>query len=571
MRSVASALLAFLALAVSVSAQVPPPPPPPAPSGIVRDSQTQKTGTARISGRVTSAETGTPLRRAQVRAMAPELREGRTVSTDADGRWEMKEMPAGRYSITFSKGGYVSLAYGQRRPFEQGKPVDVAEAQVVAKLDVGLPKGSVITGRIVDEFGEAVAGARVAVMRYRFIGGQRRLTTNFVAGGTDTTDDIGQYRLHGLTPGDYYVSATFGTTFSFEKSDDRTGYAATFFPGTAMASEAQRVTIAEGQEASGVSFALAPIRVARVSGTATSSDGKALANGMIMLTSPTLQTGSPLAGTSVIRPDGTFTISNVAPGDYTLQTQSAADLEALASSGSTNSMRMAETALMAVTVTGTDISGIQLVTAPTATARGRIVFESGVPTDARPASVNVMAISTSTEVIMLGGGSGRVADDWTFTLRGVSGKRIIRANPPPGWWLSTVTFNGTDVTDAGLEFKPGEEVSGLEITLTRKMATMSGTVQTAKSQPATDYVVVAFVADSAKWVPPTRFVRTARPDQSGKFLLAGLPAGDYLVAALDYLEPGDESDPEALERLRAQATRIDVGSGESKVVSLKLK
>jgi hypothetical protein len=144
-------------------------------------------------------------------------------------------------------------------------------------------------------------------------------------------------------------------------------------------------------------------------------------------------------------------------------------------------------------------------------------------------------------------------------------------SPLPGWWISAVSLNGVDVTDSGVEFKPGEEVSGLEVTLTRRMASLSGTVQTANRQPASDYVVVAFAADQTKWGRHTRFVHTARPDQSGKFLLPGLPPEDYLVIALEYLEPGDESDTEMLDRLKAQATRVEMTSGESKVVNLKLR
>lgn len=123
----AACLLAALVMGEGLAlAQVPPPPPPPNPP---RDAQPQqqKVGTAILSGRVLSAETGKPLRRAQVRAGGTDPREGRTVSTDADGRWQMKEMPAARYTISVSKGGYVGLSYGQKRPFEQGKPVEVAE------------------------------------------------------------------------------------------------------------------------------------------------------------------------------------------------------------------------------------------------------------------------------------------------------------------------------------------------------------------------------------------------------------------------------------------------------------
>ncbi len=354
---IAACLLAVLVTAgTSVLAQVAPPPPPP---GAARDAagQPKKAGTAILSGRVIATDTAKPLRRAQVRAAGSDPRDARSVSTDADGRWQIKELPAGRYTLTASKGGYVALSYGQKRPFEQGKPVELAEGQALDKLDFSLPKGSVISGRIVDEFGEPLAGMRVAAMRYRYQAGQRRLVPVYSTGSTDTTDDIGQYRLHGLSPGDYYIVATFGLGVSLEKSDDRTGYAPTYYPGTTTMAEAQRVTVGEGQEASAVGFALAPIRIASISGTVVNSEGKSLGNTMIMMTSPSMTRGLRLSSAGLSKPDGTFVLSNVAPGDYVLQTVSAADVQAVANSGSSGSIRMQEVAVLPITVTGADVTG----------------------------------------------------------------------------------------------------------------------------------------------------------------------------------------------------------------------
>jgi protocatechuate 3,4-dioxygenase beta subunit len=544
---------------------------PPA-TGMPRDAQSlqRKDGTAVLSGRVFGSDSGKPLRRARVRAAANDPREARTVSTDAEGRWQMKQLPAGRYTIDVSKGGYVGLSYGQRRPFEQGKPVEVAEGQVIEKLDVTLPKGSVITGRIVDEFGEPLAGVRVGAMRYRYFSGQRRLMNAPGTGASDTTDDIGQYRLHGLSPGDYYIVASFGVNVTMEKSDDKTGYAPTYYPGTPVLTEAQRVTVTEGQETPAIGFELEPIRLAAVSGTATDSHGKPLANGMIMLTSPSMTTGSPLSGATVIKPDGSFTISNVVPGEYILQTVARSDMEVIASSGTTSSLRLTEVALVPLTITGSDVTGLAVVSTPTGTARGRIVFEGGAPAGITPGSVMMASIPIALEQLFLGG-TARIADDWSFEMTGLAGKRVVRANLPAGWFLKSVILNGTDITDTPAEFKAGEETTGLEITLSPKMASVTGTVQTAKGEATTDYVVVIFAADQAKWGFQSRFVQAVRADQSGAFLAKGLPGGEYLAVALPYLEPGEEGDPEVLERLRPQATGVTIDDGQAKTLNLKLK
>ena len=86
-----------------------------------RDNQAPQTGTARLRGRVVGGESGQALRRAVVRLNGQEFREGRVASTDEEGRWEIKDLPAGRYNLSASKGGYVQLNYGQRRPFERGR------------------------------------------------------------------------------------------------------------------------------------------------------------------------------------------------------------------------------------------------------------------------------------------------------------------------------------------------------------------------------------------------------------------------------------------------------------------
>ena len=560
------AVVLFTASRCELWAQLPPPPPPPAPAQQPRDAAQQKTGTARLSGRVTSLDTGRPIRRAVVRAFGPELRDGKSVSTDAEGRWELREIPAGRFGISVTKGGYVSLSYGQQRPFEAGKQVDVADGQVVEKLDVALPRGSAISGRVVDEFGEPVTNARVAPMRYRFTGGQRRLQN---MGAGDTTDDLGQFRLHGLAPGDYYVSAQ-PTGFTFVgDSVDRTGYGQTFYPGTLSPGEATKVTLAVGQEAQNIVVSLTPTRVATLSRTATTSQGKPIPTGMILVRETSTTTGMSIFLPAMVR-DGAWTVSGVTPGTYTLTLQNISGLEELAVTGGLGNLRVPESAIEQVTVTGDDMRGIALVTAPGATLRGQVRFEGGPAPATVPSGVGIQGLPTDDPVPGLFS-RATIKPDWSFELQGLFGRRVLRPiGFPPGWTLKSITVEGADITDAGMDFRTGQDLSSVEVVVTRTAAEISGTVQTAKGTSVTDYVVVVFPPDSERWGWQSRFVRVGRPDQTGRFVITGLPAASYLAVALEYLEAGEETNPDFLERLKTVGTAIRLDEAEKKTITLKL-
>ena len=158
-----------------------------------RDATPTPTGTARLRGRITAADSGSPLRRAQIRITGAQAAYARGTTTDVNGNYEFADLPAGRYNLTATKAGYVSLQFGQRRPFEPGRPIELSDAQAVDRVDLVLPRGGVITGRVTDEYGEPLAQVQPMVSRYQYTpDGQRRLVPSgagFV--GMNLTDDLG--------------------------------------------------------------------------------------------------------------------------------------------------------------------------------------------------------------------------------------------------------------------------------------------------------------------------------------------------------------------------------------------
>jgi len=559
MSRVFSAFLAAVFWSVVCAAQAPPPLPPgfPAPP---RDISAQPS-TAIIRGHVFDAATGQPLRKAQVRAISPEIRENRLSTTDNNGAYEIKELPAGRYQLNASKGSFVQLQYGQTRPFEAGKPLQISNGQTIEKVDFSLPRGGVITGRIVDETGEATADVQVMAMRYQYIQGRRQLTP---VGRQSTTNDIGEFRIFALPPGQYYISATLrsGINVLDTASTDRAGYAPTYFPNTPNVAEAQRVTVAVGQTLSDLNIALSPTRLARVSGTAVDSEGKPLVSAIILMIQTT-GFSAAAAGANQVRPDGSFSIANVSPGDYILRAQGPTGLAAAG----------AEVAQANVTVAGEDINGLRITGVKPSTVTGRVVV-AGADTPGAARGLQLFALPASNEFgILTSPGIGRINDDGTFEMKLQPGRQLIRQNSGPGspqMAIKAVRLNGVDVTDGGIDVRANEDISGVELELTSTLSDVSGSVAGARNEPVKDFTVVMFARDRQRWGFASRYVNMGRPDQDGKYKVRGLPPGEYYAIALDYIEPGEVQDPEFLDRIKDRATEFSLGDGEARGLDLKL-
>ena len=220
-------LFTFIALAIlatlAASAQTQGRGQQPARDTPAQRTEEAATPKARISGRVLAADNARPVKRARVFINAAELPGGRGILTDDAGLFDFAELPAGRYTLTVSKTGFISLSYGQRRPLQAGTPLQLGDGQQLTGIDFRLPRGSVIAGHVLDESGDPMPGASVQVLRYQYAQGNRQLVP---AGGAQT-DDQGYYRVWGLNPGDYYVTAV---TRNFDVGG-RGGPGAGGFPG----------------------------------------------------------------------------------------------------------------------------------------------------------------------------------------------------------------------------------------------------------------------------------------------------------------------------------------------------
>ncbi|MDO8679834.1 MAG: carboxypeptidase-like regulatory domain-containing protein [Acidobacteriota bacterium] len=544
-----------------------PGPPSRTPARPLRPGELAPKGTAVLRGQVLAAGSGTPIRRAQVRAMSMDGRGGGVTGTDAEGRYEIKDLPGGRYSISATKTGFISSQYGQRRPGEPGTPIEITDGMAADKLNFTLARGGVIAGRILDDTGDPMAGVQVAAMRYGFMAGSRRLIGAGSEGGNDRTDDQGGFRLYGLPPGDYYVSATYRNMMILGPEINNTqadGYAPTYFPGTPNLAEAQRVSPKAGQEVSGVIFSLMVSRLARISGRALNSRGEPATRATVMLMPAETMSGMFMTmGNAMVGADGAFQIPNVAAGRYLL------NIRPMGMPTPTD-----EFAALPVTVGTEDIDNVIVSTAVGGTARGVVMSDTGEPLPVRPEQIQLFAGSVDPTVMSPSmGGPPRVNDDFSFELTSLFDRRIIRGGMmgAPGWSLKAVRFDGEDITDEGMEFVPGRNIEGLQVVFTQKITDLSGLVTDERGKPVLDASVVIFPANRDKWRAQSRYVRTLRPDTQGRYNIKSLPPGeDYLVIAVQNLESGQGGDPEFLARAKEEAKPFTLNEGETKSVDVKL-
>jgi hypothetical protein len=528
-----------------------------------RDQQRPATGTAVVRGFVVDGVSGNPVRRAVVIASSAEARATGYAVTDDEGRFEMREMAAGGWTFTVSRSGYLRTTHGRTRPLGPATIVQVADGQTIEKLVIPIMRGGVITGHVVNEYGEPAVSVEIRPMQYRYQNGVRSMQPT--GGMGERTDDRGQFRLYGLEPGQYYVSAiprveNLPVPPTLLDKFQLTGPAATYFPNTPDAASAQRITVAAGLETQGVNIVLVSTRLSRVRGRAVLSSGEPFAGAYVQVSSR--QAGSSFGRPGgQVRPDGSFEVRDLTPGTYQLTVRPTNWRDGDGS----------EIARTTVTVAGEDVDNVMLIGGVPATARGRIVTDEGTALPMKAAEIRINTNPATPEDQSSGFTQAKVLDDLTFEMRGLFGHLLVRAFAGGEWMLKEVLWRGLDVTDSGIDFQPNRTFEDIDIVFTRKRSELTGTVIDDGGDKVLDTWIVAFPADERLWTPNSRFVRATRPDREGTYRFSGLPPYDnYLLVVAPEIEQGQWQDPDFLKDARERGTRVAITEAEQKIQNLRV-
>lgn len=531
--------------------------------------------TAALSGRITAVNDGKPLARARVTVRADEIfacppetppdkqkdcpRYTRSVITGEDGAWMVDKLPRGKtFVVTATKTGFAPRAFGETPPAVPPSYIELKADEKKAEINIALVPQIYISGTLLDEDDTPFAGALVEALRAVYDDGQRR----FVTVAEAVSDDHGNFRLFGMPPGQYFVTA-FDPAFA--NVGDQLGqlfYGPTFYPGTAYQDEAVRITLDPGVPVEGLKFKLKILKPARVTGK-VSTTGVALLAGAIDIGPLRNSKIAPFAVSEAdLKPDGVFQFANVIAERYRIRAR-----------GEVERQGVSHFTQYTTPVSGSDISNINLTLSPGALVTGRVVWDgTATPPPADQSQIRVRA--PMTDGSSFGDAlTGTISAGREFFLRGcMQGQHYIRVDGlPKPWRLKRVLYRGSDVTDIAIDMDYGQVLDGFEVILTDVSSTVSGKVEVSARDLAQGYAVIAFPSSSLGWMQGSRYVKIAYVDDKGNFAIEGLPPSQYYLAVTRDYDESDLGNPDVLDRLTLRAASFRLLEGERRRVSLEAR
>jgi len=302
-------------------------------------------------------------------------------TTDADGAFAFASLVPGDYRLDVQKSGYVPYGYPQpgARP-EMPRPFHV-EAGHVAMADLHVQKGGVVAGRVLDANGEPFADARVIALR-RVASGNAASRLVPAPGQGQQTNDIGEFRVAGLAPGEYFIAAS--PRMMMPLGESRVSppsahgpvmtTATTYYPGTIDPDGAQPVRVAAGETVNGIQFTMQSSPAFRISGIVVDESGQPVSNAMVMLMGDP-RSGPMFGPVGSARSDsaGRFAIGSIVAGSYRINASVPAVMNGGAAGGISGGISGGSFSSVSIggntsappaeiVVTDADVSGVRVVT-----------------------------------------------------------------------------------------------------------------------------------------------------------------------------------------------------------------
>jgi Carboxypeptidase regulatory-like domain len=544
---------------------------------------------AAVAGIVLKQPGNEPVKKALIELIAENQNEAGnyTALSASDGSFRIENIQAGRYHLFVERTGYQEV--NQRRHPSDGRVLTLSTGQEIKDCILMLQAAAVVEGRVTDEDGDPLPEAQVAVLRQTFVAGG----THWEQAGAERTNDLGEYRIPSLVPGNYFVSVTpppnyralietSGKSASAHSLDANKlahmSYQATYYPGTHDRSQASAIHLHAGDDFP-INFSLTPSPSLTIRGSV--GNLPAGASAAIMLQSSDFNL---VLNGAEMHKDGSFEIRDVSPGAYTIfATVEGAPVPMMAR--------------QPVQLTSSNVEGVRLAPQPGGSINGHLRLETSnapIRNEASQMFLQLRSADGDDEApiaFSLGGASTvtQVNSDGSFEWKNVPPGRyfmqIADASSAPDWFLKSVSAGGSDASAGGFPVAGGSTT--LDLVAAANGAVINGVVTEPKessndssappqpgeteftqNEPAANVTVVA--------VPEPRLrsrldlYRKAVTDQAGHFTLRGLAPGNYTLFAWESVEGEAYYNADFLSAYESQGKPMHLSESERTDLQLKV-
>jgi 5-hydroxyisourate hydrolase-like protein (transthyretin family) len=416
----------------------------------------------------------------------------------------------------------------------------------------------VIAGRVLDEEGEPVSGVNVQVMRQQYIQGRKQMARMNGA----STNDLGEYRIFGLAPGRYFLSAETRPNPMLPQTEDE--YVTTFFPRTTDAAAAAPIDVTPGAQLRNMDIALAKAHTVTLRGRVVSEvrapggveNGPRSSFNVMLSARNAMVAGGGLSRGAPVTPQGTFEFRGVTPGSYFVI-------------GAMNSSRNFAVRVP-LQVGGSNIEGISLTIRDGVPVSGRLRVE-GETTESL-AQVRVML--QQAEIGAMFGPiptAQQAKEDGSFQMDNVGADRymVLVNGLPEGFYVKSVRSANLDVLAGGLEIA-GSSPAPLEVVLSPLAGQVSGTVLDPKTQKPAVSMTVVLIPQEKERRDREAVYKTVTSDASGQFTFKSVAPGDYRVYAWEDAEYGAWMDPDFLKPLESRGETVSIQEGRRQAIQVNL-
>jgi hypothetical protein len=490
------------------------------------------------------------------------------VVSDDQGRFIIKDLIAGMYSLQAERNGFGRQPYGQRRPGRGGVPLTVRTGERLKDVVFQLTPAGAIGGRVVDATGEPLLGVNIGILRAVYDeNGKKTFTSITLVGQLLTrTDDRGEYRVFLLPPGRYYVQARPAPGLSNEPD---VGYPITYYPGATESSGAVAIDLAPGEELHTIDFTLREQRLFRLRGRVidpkTGRPPAAAYFELIPRNSPEqVSHSSPDYDPS----DGSFVIGKVPAGSYWLQARETG-FRSMAGARIGTGDQSSRAGRIAVEVGNTDIDNLVIAFDPDVSIAGRIVLDDGSPLESNPDVAKfVVRIQPKDSSNRSSPFPGRVKPDGTFTIENLQvGEYRVRLEPiSTKYYLKSVRLGQMDVSNDLVIAGPVQD--DLQLVVASDAGEINGTLVDQDRKPIGGAEVVVVPAQQGDRHGLSGYSVT---NQNGQFGFCCIVPGEYKLFAWQDLEsPNAFRDPDILRKYEELGTRVRVPAHGKQTIELKI-